>query len=353
MTRRRLGLPRAAWPEADDNAFKTAFAKEDRFHRGGAADWADTTRRKAEVATARWLGFLVNFEPAELTEDPVERLTEDLLTRYVDHLSETAGSVGRYIYLEHLQRALRVMFGVKAADLLKPFVAQLRREYRPLAKPWVTTPRLMALGESMMEKALAADGSVNRVAYRNGLMLMLWPPRPVRRRAFAQIRIGEQLRWVGDEWRLMFKGSEMKSGRPFQMTVPREVVPYLERFLWEVRPMFRHAENTDALWISDSGRPLALDSISLFMAQSTEAAFGVRIPPHRFRHCAASTIAILAPNRIQVAPALLDHSSLRTTAKHYIMARGIEASREYAKVIGDLTPRQSGRRRARLDSRVR
>jgi integrase/recombinase XerD len=180
-------------------------------------------------------------------------------------------------------------------------------------------------------------------------MLMLWALRPVRRRAFAQIRIGEQLRPVGEEWRLMFDGSETKSGRPFEMTVPREVVPYLERFLREVRPVFRGADRSDALWMGRNGRPLALDSITLLIGNHTEAAFGHRITPHRLRHCAASTIAVFDPSRIEVAPALLDHTSLRTTSKRYILARGVEASREYAEVIAELMPKRSRRRRDRRD----
>src|SRR5260221_3206924 len=144
----------------------------------------------------------------------------------------------------------------------------------------------------------------------------------------------------------------MKSGRPFQMTVPREVVPLLERFLHEVRPTFPGAGDHDALWISRNGGPLALDSISILVGDRTEAAFGHRISPHRFRHCAASTIAVFAPSRIEVAPALLDHSSLRTTSKDYIIARGVEASRLYAKVIAEMTPKRSGRRRVGRDPRI-
>jgi integrase len=58
------------------------------------------------------------------------------------------------------------------------------------------------------------------------------------------------------------------------------------------------------------------------------------------RHCAASTIAVFDPSRIEVAAALLDHSSLRTTSKHYILARGVEASRLYADVIAELMPKR-------------
>jgi hypothetical protein len=75
------------------------------------------------LSVGRFLGFLALFEPAALAEHSLERLTEDRLTRYVDHLAQTVGSVGRYVYLEQLQRALRVMFPGRAPDVLKHVVA--------------------------------------------------------------------------------------------------------------------------------------------------------------------------------------------------------------------------------------
>ena len=348
----RRRLPSALWPRIDQIALKSALATEGRFRRGPAAHWADSTRQAIEDANGNWVGYLAMSDPAALAEHPLDRLTEDRLTAYVDHLAETVGAAGRCIYLDHLQRALRVMFPGQAPEMLNTVVAQLKHEYEPKPKPWVTTPRLTGLGREMIEKALRGNARYRNILYRDGLMLVLWPPRPVRRRAFAQMRIGRHLQKLGDEWRLMFDGSEMKSGRPFQMTVPREAVPFLERYLREVRPMFPRADEFDALWIGRNGRPLSMNSITRLVGERTETGLGCRISPHGFRRCAASTIAVFAPDKIHVAPALLDHSTLRTTAKHYIMARGVEASREYAKVIDDLMPKRTRRQRVRNNRRI-
>jgi site-specific recombinase XerD len=192
----------------------------------------------------------------------------------------------------------------------------------------------------MMQHAIGDDREHGIVLYRDGLMIMLWAFRPERRRGFAQIRIGQQLRQVGEEWRLIFAAGERKPRRPSQMSVPNTVVPFLERYLRDVRPQFPNAQNYDALWLGMKGRPLSPDSISRLVAKHTEAAFGHRIPPHRFRHCAASTVAVSAPGQIGLAPRLLDHASLKTTYDHYILARSVEASRQYAKIVGELTPRR-------------
>jgi integrase len=343
MTQRRLVLPLADWPHLDRIALEAAFAKESRFCRGPAAHWAPGTRHGVTKAVGRWLGFLVLFEPSSLAEPPLDRVTEDRLTHYVAHLSETVGSVGRHLYLRNLQKAFRVMFRGKVPEILMSLVAQLKRECRPRPKAWVTTQQLVALGTEMMQGSIDNDSEVGKVLYRDGLMIMLWALRPERRRGFAQIRIGQQLRRIGEEWRLIFAAEERKSKRPSQMTVPRTVGPFLERYLQEVRPRFPGASNHDSLWLSFKGGPLSPASISKLIAKRTEAAFGYRIPPHRFRHCAASTVAVSAPGEIRLAARLLDHSSLKTTYDHYILARSIEASRHYARIVGDLTSRRRRR----------
>src|SRR5215468_7753852 len=109
MIPRRLVLLVPNWPEPDRLALETAFASESRFCRGPAAHWAPETRDGITNAVGRWLGFLTAFEPTSLAEPPLDRTTEDRLARYVVHLSETVGSVGRHVYLSRLQKAFRVM----------------------------------------------------------------------------------------------------------------------------------------------------------------------------------------------------------------------------------------------------
>ena len=343
MTQRRLGLPVTDWPDPDRIALNAAFARESRFRRGPAAHWAPATRHGVTNALSRWLGFLAAFDPSTLAEPPLDRVTEHRLTHYVAHLSETVGSVGRHIYLRNLQKGFRAMFPGKAPDILTTLEAQLKRECRPSPKAWVPTQQLDALGKEMMQEAIGDDRDCGKLLYRDGLMITLLALRPERRRGFAQIRIGQHLRRVGDEWRLVFGAEERKSKRPSQMSMPNTVVPFLERYLHDVRPQFPNAQNHDALWLGMKGRPLSPHSISRLIARRTEAAFGNRIPPHRFRHCAASTVAVSAPGQIGLAARLLDHASLKTTYDHYILARSVEASRQYAKIIAELTPRRPRR----------
>ena len=340
MTQRRLALPISDWPEPDSIALNAAFARESRFRRGPAAHWARGTRHGVTNAVGRWLGFLAASEPSTLAEPPLDRVTKEHLAHYVAHLSETVGSVGRHLYLRRLEQAFRVMFPGKVPDILISLVAQLQREYQPHPKAWVTTQQLLGLGKDLIQASIGDRSEFGKILYRDGLMIMLWGLRPERRRGFAQIQIGQHLCRVGEECRLIFAAEERKPRRPLQMTVPQTVVPFLEHYLLEVRPQFPRANSYDALWLGWKGRPLSPDSISKLIARRTKAAFGHRIPPHRFRHCAASTIAVSTPGKISLAPRLLDHASLKTTYDHYILARSVEASRHYAEIISKLTLRR-------------
>jgi hypothetical protein len=59
------------------------------------------------------------------------------------------------------------------------------------------------------------------------------------------------------------------------------------------------------------------------------------VNPHLFRHCAATTIAIVQPGQVGVARDLLGHASINTTNAYYNRARSIEASRLHASIVAE------------------
>jgi site-specific recombinase XerD len=243
------------------------------------------------------------------------------------------------MYLAKLRDAIRVMFPRKVPLHLSRLVARLEHECQPRSRTEriITTPRLTALGEKLMKDAADAEGSVaSRVIYRDGLMIALLSVRPLRRHMLALIRIGVHLRQMGEEWRIVIDGSQTKSGRPFETTVPQRIAPFLEHYLRRVRPLILGANRHDHLWASTKGIPLTDKAIYGIITNRTRRALGRPVNPHLFRHCAATTIAILQPSRIGVARDLLDHVSLATTTAHYTKARSIEASRHYVRVLEQL-----------------
>jgi len=106
---------------------------------------------------------------------------------------------------------------------------------------------------------------------------------------------------VGEEWRMIFEGPESKSGRAFEITVPENLVPFFEYYLREVRPKFTGADRHNGVWASTKGGPLTANAIADVITERTREAFGQSVHPHLFRHCAATTIAVLQPGRICAA----------------------------------------------------
>ena len=76
------------------------------------------------------------------------------------------------------------------------------------------------------------------LGYRDGLMIALLAARPLRRRNFAMITIGQHLIRVGPDWRLLFAAADTKTGQPIETDLPDRLVPYLEHYLCAVRPAF-------------------------------------------------------------------------------------------------------------------
>jgi integrase len=85
---------------------------------------------------------------------------------------------------------------------------------------------------------------------------------------------------------------------------------------------------------------LDYSAIGPIITRHSSERLGLSISPHDVRDAAATTWAIAKPAQIDVARDLLAHAHIRTTQKHYIRRAGIEASRAYAKRIGEIRSRR-------------
>jgi integrase len=336
-----LSLPFADWPAADRVAWQAATEAGDLFDGSGpAAGWAPSTRAGVCYDYGRWLMFLARHEPVTLDQPLALRPTPERIGAYLNHLATTVGSVSRHGYLRHLADALRVMAPGQDWTWLRRVVARLEAQRRPRPKPprLIEAGRLVELGYALMQAAErrldeAENDTTALLDYRDGLMIALLAARPLRRRNLAMITIGRQLIRVGDAWHLVFAADETKTGQPIEAVLPDRLVPYLVRYLGAVRPRFPGADRHAGLWAGLKGRAITGQAIYDAITQRTRAAFGRAINPHLFRDCAATTIAIKAPDQIGVARDLLGHASLVTTEQYYNQARSIDASRLLARVL--------------------
>jgi integrase len=122
--------------------------------------------------------------------------------------------------------------------------------------------------------------------------------------------------------------------------IPAMLMPYLTAYVDLVRPHLYVGPPNDMLWASRKGTSLTYGAIGPVMSRHAGRRLNMHLTLHDARDAAATTWAVAAPERILVARDLLGHTQMKTGHRHYIRARGIEASRSCAQVIAKLRGRK-------------
>ena len=110
-------------------------------------------------------------------------------------------------------------------------------------------------------------------------------------------------------------------------TRANKLTPKLDCYLSKHRSTLLRGLETNRLWISLRGSVAASHSVHCAIRSRTKKAFGHVINPHLFRDCAATSLALDDPETVRSAAALLGHSNLATTSKHYDQSKNYEATK--------------------------
>jgi integrase/recombinase XerD len=334
----RLHLPYDRWPAVDRLLWEQAMGSDDPFADAAGARLAKASLHIYLFGWRRFLGFLALHDPTALEVAPNERLTIERVRLFVDHLAETNVPQSVASQVGALCEAARIMMPEEDWSWLRGVKTRLHRAapVHPPRGPVITSVQVLELGLLLMDESKPAPGAPisieNAVQYRDGLMLALLAFIPLRRKNLSALEVDRHLILEGDRWFVIIPGKEAKTGTAIEFPVPELLNPYLAIYLDLVRPRMLRRPACAALWISPQGGALVYGAIGQVFGRLSRR-LGVWITPHDVRDAAATTWAISVPDQIGVARDLLSHSDLRTTTKYYNRARGIEASREYRKVI--------------------
>ena len=201
----------------------------------------------------------------------------------------------------------------------------------------VVAPRVQfRAGRKLMRDADGAsdlDPKQRAVRFRDGLMMALQAARALRRKNFAQIEIGRHLVRDPDGYTLQFKTREMKNGQAFDVRVPNELTGDIDRYIEHHRPVLAGGLDSAALWFAWDGKPMTINSVAGRYGKITDRYLGKRMGLHHSRHALATGTAIEDPENVMMATAMLGHATFTTTDKNYILARQIDASRKFRKLI--------------------
>jgi integrase/recombinase XerD len=338
------------WPEIDRIAWRAARAPGNVLDGGGpASHWRSATVTSAENSYGRYLTWLGSEGLLDPNSRPLARVTPDNVAGYIDTLRKLNGSVTLAKRVAGLLDMVRVLEPGADVAWLDRICANLEGAAVPSrnkANLVVSTDQLVTLGFDTMNKAAQGRSALDAAALRQyGLMISLLALVPLRRCNFTTIRIGPHLRRVGEEFRLVFSGEEMKNHEPLEVPVPSVLTSALERHLAVDRPLLAAHSDTararrrppgDALWLSKFGSALSSEPIYQQIRALTRSRFGHAINLHLFRDCAATTIADKDPAHVGITRSVLGHGSDAASAKYYNQAGTVDAARQHQDVVSSL-----------------
>jgi integrase/recombinase XerD len=339
-------LPLAQWPARDRSLWEQALKPADLFDEANvAASWSDGTRHVLVQRYGTWLAWLTQKSLLDPNCAPGDRVSPDLLLQFIEDLSQEIAPVTVFMCVSGMKRMLAALAPSYDTDWMMPVCRKLKRMAIPVREKHlrvVETSELYALGVRLLDNADAVPGHPMFGARqaRDGLIISLLAARPLRLGNFTVIELGRHLRCISGSYWLVFDKSETKNGRPIEMICPDELVPHIERYRHNYRPVLLARATTvletARLWIGSGGRPMGLDAIRSQIEVHTRRAFGRTINPHLFRDCAATSVAVHDPEHVRIASVALGHAWASTTEKYYNQAQMLTASREHHREIIDL-----------------
>ena len=152
----------------------------------------------------------------------------------------------------------------------------------------------------------------------------------IRRRSLTALTASRHVEFGAAGLNFLLYPEDTKAKRAESFRVPEQFLPYLERYLQEIRPRLLGRRKHDGFWASYKGGPLCDGRIYSIVRERVFARFGKKMGLHDFRRAAATFVATDAPDLIGLVPGILQHASPEVSERHYNLARSVEASRRFA-----------------------
>lgn len=239
----RQALPFAEWPLVDRQAWMAAQTKGDVFdEEGRAAHWAARTRQTNEQHYGRWLGYLCWTGILDEAAAPADRVTSETVRAYNRHLASIVAPRTRLSMLVGLKVMMQAMAPdgnwrwLQDACNRVQINAKPSRDKRARMRP---TTEIFAAAVAELERLPSGSLSLKEaLAYRDSLMLALLAARPLRVKNFSALELGRHLVQTQDNWLLNIPAVETKTHQPVSFDLPEPLLPWFNRYLSEVRPLF-------------------------------------------------------------------------------------------------------------------
>lgn len=346
----RLALKMAAWPLPDQILWSGLFRKGHPLDEAGPlSHLSPVTVNGMEVTWGHWLGWIDRNRPDLLNLDPLARAAPEVLQAWLASMEHLVPATASF----RINSVLRVLKTLAPAQSLENH-RKLARHHQRLTD---RTPSSRKQGRIVKSRVLVdagvrhyqehreavATSIASAQACRDAMMVMLLALMPMRRRPFTNLELGRSLQRNTGGWRITLDSSDLKSGQYWEAGVPEPAAGLLTHYVDFVRPrlLVQGAEDDSRLWLTKHGTPYSDGFLGVWIKRLTFRLIGVAIPPHFFRDCAATTMALSSAKHAHGIRALLGHASDRTSERHYNQAGAIEAGRELQDIV--LKRRKAGK----------
>ena len=338
-------IPFNQWPEPDRDAWNRAVSPGDVFtDAGSGAHWRPATRKSYIGNYGRWLAFLEHTGHLHPIDPPAARVTRTQIAAYVEELQARLKPISVWSYASDLHNVLYRMVPEEDWAWLREIVNRLHEavpcgavtadQLLPVDDIYQSGFDLMACAER--ERARPYRPGHDSVHYRDGLMLAMLAATVLRLRNFAGLRLETDLTRQSDGYVVSIPKDQVKNRQPFETELPDSLTDHLDRYLEHHRPRLLMGADTDRLWVSLGGLPMPPHRVSQRITQLTQRHLGKRVSPHRFRHCAATSIATASPELARIIRPLLGHTNITMSERYYNRATMMDASRRHADAIAAL-----------------
>jgi integrase/recombinase XerD len=175
-----------------------------------------------------------------------------------------------------------------------------------------------------------------QTAFRDGLIIALLALIPLRPRTLAALRIGKQLVKSGDQWFLDIPAEDVKTKRPLDYPVSRELSRRIDVCVAQIRSQTVGAKTHSHVWASSRGGPFRDRVIYNAVRRRTRKALGFPVNLRQFRRAAGAFWSVQDPVNVRGVKDLLGHASFATTETYYIMSQSRLAGRVLSRVVDSL-----------------
>jgi site-specific recombinase XerD len=329
------------WPAADRSAWIAACKPPVRLKPGGVVGHLrPATRNQYAERYASYLGFLSRCGLLELEGEPATNVTSDKVAAYLADLKGRVASTSTHTSIATLRHVAEII--APGADF--SWLSEIEKDLALVKQPRSKSNRvvlaevLIQAGLTLMHEAELSETMTDlgrACQFRNGLMVALLGFCPIRRKNFADLEIGRSFSKIEDKWWIVLSALETKEKRADERPVDELLTPFINSYLSQYRPVLARSDNPpSALWLSaNDGRPLTYCHVTDLISATTLATVGVKVSPHLFRTSVVSSTACLAGQNPHLGSALLHHTDLDLTTKHYNRATCLSAAESFRRIV--------------------